>query len=297
MTIPSVIRQLNWAWLLVPLIHGSRLHAFVILAHPKIAFFNLNWEVLDLLSMAGRQAAICLVQEQNAQALAVARQFEGYNRLSAFVMHDLKNVHTQLSLIQSNKEKHENNPSFIQSVFQTIGHATDKIESLLVQMRKRQQNANVAALEIAKSLQKVIQLTNHRQPVPRLEWKIDLEEITVIGDEERFINVLCHLIENAQQATPSHGEIILSAQVKDEKLVIAIEDTGCGMEPEFIHINLYRPFVTTKGDKGMGIGVFEAREYLHAVGGKLTVETIKDEGSIFSLEFPLPFTLSQQVVA
>ncbi len=294
--IPSAIRQFNWAWLLVPLIHGNRLHAFVILAHPRIAFFNLNWEVLDLLSMAGRQAAICLAQEQNAQALAVARQFEGYNRLSAFVMHDLKNVYSQLKLIQSNREKHEGNPLFVQSVFQTVEHTAEKIDRLLMQVRGRTENNEINEVEIASALQKVIQLTNHRQPVPRLDWQISLKEITVEGEEDQFINVLCHLIENAQQATPADGEIVIAVTLKDEKLCVSIQDTGCGMDPEFIHISLYRPFVTTKGEKGMGIGVYEAREYLHANGGKLTVETIKDQGSIFRLEFPLTTQFTQQVV-
>ncbi|MBI2791337.1 MAG: PEP-CTERM system histidine kinase PrsK [Gammaproteobacteria bacterium] len=295
--VPVAIRQFNWAWLLVPLIHGNRLHAFVILAHPRVAFFNLNWEVLDLLSMAGRQAAICLVQEQNAQALAIARQFEGYNRLSAFVMHDLKNVHSQLKLIQSNKEKHENNPEFIHSVYHTIEHTADKIDRLLVQMRAKDQCIKAEEVEVAKTLQKVIQLTSHRQPKPSLDWKIASSEITVVGDEEVFTNVLCHLVENAQQATSLKGEIVLSVKLMDERLVIAIQDSGCGMDPEFIHISLYKPFVTTKGDKGMGIGVYEAREYLHTVGGKLTVETAKGQGSTFCLEFPHASILTERDVA
>lgn len=296
-SVPAAIRQFNWAWLLVPLHHGNRLHAFVLLAHPRIAFFSLDWEVLDLLSMAGRQAAVCLVQEQNANALAIAKQFEEYNRLSAFVIHDLKNVHSQLALIQSNRIKHENNAAFTQSVYRTLDHVTDKIGSLLVQMCKKQQDLKTREVEVASVLQKVIQLTSHRQPVPRIDWQINSREIKVMGDDESFINILCHLVENAQQATPPNGDVILSATIKDQRLIIAIQDTGCGMESEFIHISLYRPFVTTKGNRGMGIGVYEAREYLHSVGGKLTVETMKDKGSIFRLEFPLVTAHSQQNVA
>ncbi len=296
LTLPNTLRQISWAWLLVPLIHGNRLHAFVILAHPKIAFFNINWEVLDLLSMAGRQAAICLAQEKNAQALAIARQFEGYNRLSAFVMHDLKNVYSQLALIQTNRIKHEANPAFVTSVYQTVEHTADKIDRLLLQMRDHEENLFETDIDVRESLQKVIQLTNHRQPVPVLEWLIPLKDLTIKGDEDKFINVLCHLVENAQEATHAQGDIKLVVSLKEDQLQIAIHDTGCGMDPEFIHLNLYRPFVTTKGDKGMGIGVYEAREYLYAVGGKLNVESIKGQGSIFRLEFPLAAHFQQQVV-
>ncbi|MBS0286006.1 MAG: PEP-CTERM system histidine kinase PrsK [Proteobacteria bacterium] len=297
LTLPQAIWQINWAWLLVPLIHGSKLHAFVILAHPRIAFFNLNWEVLDLLSMAGRQAAICLVQEKNAQALAIARQFEGVNKLSAFVMHDLKNVYSQLKIIQSNRVKHGNNPAFVNSVYQTVEHTADKIDRLLLQMHNRQENIITKDVEVAASLQKIIQLTSHRQPVPKLDWQIPLKEIAIKGDDDKFINVICHLVENAQQATPVDGEIKIVVYLKEEQLVISIQDTGCGMDPEFIHLSLYRPFVTTKGEKGMGIGVYEAREYLHAVGGTLHVETVKGQGSIFKLAFPLATYYKQQVVA
>ncbi|MGE3320161.1 MAG: XrtA/PEP-CTERM system histidine kinase PrsK [Candidatus Berkiella sp.] len=285
--IPNAIRQFSWAWLLVPLLHGNRLHAFVILAHPRVAFFNVNWEVLDLLSMAGRQAVICLVQERNAQALAVARQFEGFNRLSAFVMHDLKNVQSQLKLMINNREKHENNPSFVRSVFTTLEHAADKIDRLLLQMRDRDRPLSPQTVKVGVALQKVIQLTNHRHPIPRMDWQVNNTDIEVLGDEDQLVNVLCHLVENAQQATPEHGEVVLTVIETDEKLQIAISDTGCGMEAKFLHGDLYTPFITTKGEKGMGIGVYEAKEYVHNVGGKLLVETIKNQGSTFTLEFPL----------
>jgi putative PEP-CTERM system histidine kinase len=297
LNLPSVLKDLDWGWLLVPLFHGNRLHAFVVLAHPRIAFFDLNWEVLDLLSMAGRQAAICLVQEQNAQALAVNRQFEGYNRLSAYVMHDLKNVQSQLDLINCNKEKHATNPLFIESVFQTVAHMADKIERLLVQMRGRHPIVNDEVIVVERALGKVLQLTSHRQPIPRIEWQFKGQGLIVLGDEERLVNVLCHLIENAQQATPPNGEVVVSVSMHNDKLLIAIEDTGCGMDAEFLHLSLYRPFVTTKGDQGMGIGVYEAKEYLHTIGAKLSVESVKDEGSIFKLEFPLNNHSVQQVVA
>ncbi|MCS5712060.1 XrtA/PEP-CTERM system histidine kinase PrsK [Candidatus Berkiella aquae] len=300
--VPPAIRQFSWAWLLVPLLHGNRLHAFVILAHPRVAFFNVNWEVLDLLSMAGRQAVICLVQEQNAQALAVARQFEGFNRLSAFVMHDLKNVQSQLKLVSSNREKHENNPAFVRSAFQTIDHATDKIDRLLLQMRDRGKLLGSQTIHIAQALQKVIQLTNHRHPIPRMDWQIVSNDIQVLGNEDQFVNILCHLVENAQQATAEHGEVTLSVMLNDGKLSIAIRDSGCGMEAEFLHGDLYKPFITTKGEKGMGIGVYEAKEYVNHVGGKLSVETEKNKGSTFTLEFPLvvrngPSTLQDAEIA
>ncbi|HRE31380.1 MAG TPA: ATP-binding protein, partial [Candidatus Berkiella sp.] len=194
------------------------------------------------------------------------------------------------------REKHENNPAFVTSAFQTIEHATDKIDRLLLQMRDRGKLLDSQTIHIAQALQKVIQLTNHRHPIPRMDWQIASNDIQVLGNEEQFVNILCHLVENAQQATPEHGEVILSVMLNDGKLLIAIRDTGCGMEAEFLHGDLYKPFITTKGEKGMGIGVYEAKEYVNHVGGKLSVETEKNKGSTFTLEFPLVLRNSPNVL-
>lgn len=286
MKIPHAIREFDWAWLVVPLFHGNHLHAFVVLAHPQIAFYSLNWEVMDLLSMAGRQAAVCLVQDQNAQELLVAKQFEDNNRVSTFAMHDLKNVNSQLRLIQANKAKYQHDERFMASVYQTIDHVAARIDHLLVQMKTRNHEASTHAIDLYPIIQKVIELNTHRDPVPRLNWQLKTKSVQVMGNEDNFINILSHLVENAQQATPRNGEVVLSVQLNQDQLEVAISDTGCGMTPEFVHMNLYRPFVTTKGEQGVGIGVYEAREYLHHVGGKLTVETVKDKGSVFRIAFP-----------
>ena len=289
--IPDALKIFEWAGIVVPLLHGHHLHAFLLLAKPQDKLFSLNWELLDILSMAGRQAVVCLVEAHSTQALAVARQFEGYNRLSAFVMHDLKNVLSQIKLVEFNFEKHGEDPAFINSAKQTLFHVTEKLDRLLLQMRTRQEMMKQREVKIAEVVHKAIELTLHRQPAPRLDWQIDSKEVTVKGDDERFVNILCHLIENAQQATPHDGEVILSVKMDEEKLLIGIQDTGCGMEPEFIHSSLYKPFVTTKGEKGTGIGVYEAREYIYALGGKLFVKSQKNIGSTFSLEIPLALSI------
>jgi signal transduction histidine kinase len=148
---------------------------------------------------------------------------------------------------------------------------------------------SLSKIDVASALNKAIELTVHRQPVPRLDWQAEETAISVMGDDERFVNILCHLIENAQQATPREGEVVLSVRCHNQNLKIDIQDTGCGMDPDFIHSSLYRPFVTTKGEKGTGIGVYEAKEYVSKVGGQLLVRSQKDKGSTFSLEIPLAY--------
>ena len=110
-TLPQWLQAIPKAWLVVPLIQHRKLFGFVVLAQPR-SRVKLNWEVSDLLKVAGNQAASYLAQHEAANALLVARQFESFNRMSTFVVHDLKNLVSQLSLLLSNAEKHKKNPEF-----------------------------------------------------------------------------------------------------------------------------------------------------------------------------------------
>jgi signal transduction histidine kinase len=72
----------------------------------------------------------------------------------------------------------------------------------------------------------------------------------------------------------------------DGKAVVEIEDTGIGMDEEFIRHCLFRPFESTKGLTGMGIGAYESKFYIEALGGGLQVQSVPGKGTIFRLELP-----------
>lgn len=293
--IPADLQTLAQEWLLVPLFLADQLYAFILLAGSTD---SVKMEALSHQAVMafGQQSALFLKHAEQTQALAVARQFENFNRLTAFTLHDLKNVHAQLKLIQINKEKHQHHPAFMASVYRSIEESAEKIARLLMQGREQKEAALNKNINVVTALQKVVQLTSHHQPVPQLDWQVDTD-ISIAGDENNFINVLCHLVENAQQATPLDGKVVLSAKLENQSLLISIHDTGCGMDPEFVHVNLYKPFFSTKGEEGMGIGVYEAREYAHAAGGRLMIESLKGIGSTFRLQLPLRPKFLPPVVA
>jgi signal transduction histidine kinase len=70
-------------------------------------------------------------------------------------------------------------------------------------------------------------------------------------------------------------------------VVLFIQDTGAGMTEEFIDSRLFKPFESTKGLTGMGIGAYQAREYVRNVGGNIDVTSEPGVGSCFSIRFPL----------
>jgi signal transduction histidine kinase len=114
---------------------GNDMIGFVVLASAR-ANIDVNWEVNDLLKTAGRQAASFLSQMQATEALLEVRKFDAFNRMSAFVVHDLKNIVTQLSLMLKNAKRLHANPEFQQDMLMTVENSLDRMRQLMLQLRE-----------------------------------------------------------------------------------------------------------------------------------------------------------------
>jgi len=273
------------AWLVIPLIYGDKLHAVLVLTEAYTKF-TLNWEVFNLLKIAGSQAAGCLVQAQSAERLAEAKQFEGFNKLSTFVLHDLKNVGSQLSLILKNAELHRHNLLFMDGVFETLKASVQQMENLIAQINTGRP-AVKERFNLISCVQQVVQQRSSYYPIPQLLIEDKEEEWFLDGDQSRFLHILTNLIENAQEATRDGGDVRIILRYDREAVFIEVMDTGRGMDEGFIRHQLFKPFVSTKGATGMGIGVFEAKEYMRMIGGEVRVRSAVGKGAHFSLVFPI----------
>ena len=273
------------AGFVIPLMQHDRLCGIVLLARPNVARV-FNWEDSDLLKTAGRQAASHLILLEATQALVNAQQFEAFNRLSAFVIHDLKNIVSQLSLLVSNAEKHKHKPEFIEDMVATVGNSVDKMNRLLGQLRLGSVNpVSHEVADLGKILDEVVFVKSARQPVPVLERTNG--RITVKADKDRLSAVLGHIIQNAQDASRPEGQINIRLHNNATQAIIEVEDAGCGMDDQFIRERLFKPFDTTKGSVGMGIGAYESREFVRELGGDLEVMSQPGRGSLFRFLLPL----------
>ncbi len=274
--------------LLVPIVHQGKPLAILGLNQPR-ADREFNWEDRDLLKTVAQQAAGYLTLMNLSQELHDAKQFEAFNRLSAYVVHDLKNVVSQLSLVVKNAEKHKNNPEFIESALLTVDNAANKMNRMLLQLRKDRSMmvaANSDRVDLLNCLQAVCCARQESSPPPVLINKCDAAPST-LADRERLEVVLTHLVQNAQEATPESGRVELIIRVESGRAVISISDTGCGMSQAFIRDRLFKPFDTTKGNAGMGIGVYEAKEYIQNIGGKIVVTSDPGQGTVFEFDLPM----------
>lgn len=283
--LPEWLRRLERAWLVVPLMHHDGLFGFIVLAEPR-APRVCNWEDNDLLKTAGRQAASHIAQLEAAEALTNARQFEAFNRLSAFLIHDMKNVVAQLSLVVSNAAKHRQNPAFVDDAFKTVEHAAGKMNRLLAQLRSGTVSGGRSSrIDLGRVLTEVVAARSGTSPSAVL--KLDSISLTVTAEKERLADVLGHVVQNAQEATPPQGKVEVRLQRHGDTAVIEVADTGCGMDADFIRNRLFRPFDSTKGRAGMGIGAYEAREFVRELGGQVEVESEPGVGTVFRIQLPL----------
>ena len=270
--------------LVVPIFIGRAFYGmFILSGHEDVK--PLNWEDRDLMFAISKQLGNFLSLHEANDKLAESKQFDAFNRMSAFLVHDLKNVQAQLTLITTNAQKHRNNPAFIDDVFETVESATERLNKVLHQLRNKQLvQSKSKVVDIAELLDKVVQQCNVREPQVTVEQS---QACQMPLDGETFFSILNHLIQNAQEATKSDGWVKVSLVADDKQAKVTIRDNGTGMSAEFINKRLFKPFDTTKGNAGMGIGVFEARQFMHSIAGKIDVASEEGRGTEFCLTLPI----------
>ena len=283
LALPAWLQADEQLWLIIPLVFRDSLEGILMLRRSDLKE-RLNWEDRDLLKTAGRQAASHLAQHLAAEALVEARQFDAFNRLSAYVIHDLKNILAQQSLIVSNAEKHRDNPAFIDDMIATVGNSVTRMQRLMEQMRSGVRSAPAGRVDLCPLLEQVAAERAEARPAPTLECAADA--CPVEADRDRLATVFGHLVQNAQEATPDDGEVRLSLTCSEGWVTVAVSDSGRGMDASFLRDRLFRPFDSTKGLTGMGIGAFESREYVRQLGGDIEVESTPGEGTIFRVRIP-----------
>ncbi len=282
--LPEWVSSLERPWLIVPLYSPDALIGFVVLANPFLVR-DINWEDRDLLKTVAKQVSSYLAVIKTSQALSEARQFEVFNRLSAYMVHDLKNIAAELQLIAHNADKHKDKPEFLDDAFATVNHAAAEIGRLLEQLRGNGVQAGKKVhIDLCTLLQEVMSKKQGNYPVPEMEAHCSAG--LVLAEKNRLMNVLLHLLDNAQQATPDSGFVKLSVVQGDASHVIRIRDNGCGMDAEFIQKRLFNPFDTTKGNAGMGIGMYESREFIYELGGEMHVESEPGKGTLIEVHIP-----------
>ena len=281
LAVPECLAGLPGAWLVVPLPVGSSLVGFVVLLDPRSPV-EIDWEVRDLLEAAARAAAAYLQQLRATEALIESRKFDAFNRMSAFVVHDLKNLVAQLSLMLRNAERHRDNPAFQRDMLETVAHVVGRMNGLMLQLRTGTTPVeNARPVDLVPVVRRVVA---GKAPEGAIALALD-EGVTALGHDERLEHVIAHLVQNALDATQRGGTIRVAVRREGEQALLEVADTGAGMSAAFVRDRLFKPFETTKAS-GMGIGVYESQQYVTSLGGRVEVESAEGRGTRVVVRLP-----------
>jgi putative PEP-CTERM system histidine kinase len=267
----------------IPLQHQDKIVGFLLLAAPDYRR-PLDWEDFDLLRTAARQAASSLAEAQSQRALLDVRRFEEFNRRFAFILHDVKNLVSQLTLLARNAERHADNPEFRSDMIATLKGSVTKLNDLLSRLAP-QSGVRQSKVEPNAVRDIVASVIAARRTVHEIRL-LGNSTLILLADAAALEQAIGHLLQNAVDASDAEEPVTVRIRKQGDQAAISISDKGCGMDPDFVRDALFKPFVSTK-DNGFGIGAFEARALVTGMGGQLQVETARGAGTTFTILLPL----------
>jgi putative PEP-CTERM system histidine kinase len=199
-------------------------------------------------------------------------------------MHDLKNVIAQQSLLIENSAKHKQNPAFIDDVIETVKGSVYRMRRILEHLRQNQVQQRSERVELGKLIMQAASQCADRKPEPIVQ--LCDNQVWVRADHDRLLMALCHAIRNAQDASRQDAEVRVTVSCTSARCEIHVIDSGVGMTEAFIRDRLFRPFDSTKGTQGMGIGAYQIRETVRGLGGDVRVISEPERGTCLVLELP-----------
>ncbi|MEJ2670230.1 MAG: PEP-CTERM system histidine kinase PrsK, partial [Gammaproteobacteria bacterium] len=194
--LPTWMLRDGLAWLLIPLKAQNTLQGFVLLAEPRTEI-SLNWENFDYLRVVASQAAVQLAVARASEQLATTQRFEAVHQMSAFFVHDLKTMVSQLSMMSKNAHRHISNPAFIEDMLSTVDHAVSKMQRILQHLQSADLNQRLELVDVVVLMRDMV-ASVLGEPQPQLS--VLVPSATVRAERSALRSALMNLIVNAQEA-------------------------------------------------------------------------------------------------
>jgi signal transduction histidine kinase len=245
----------------------------------------LSLEDQELLRTFADQAAGNILGLRLSERVLKAKEMEAFQSLSAFFVHDLKNLASKLSLTLQNLPAHYEDPEFRRDLLATIERSLAKIGDMC-----RRLSPLSRTLELQRAPGDLSQVVG--SALSGLNGSLRaavVQELSatppVAMDTEQMQKVVLNLVLNANDAVGEGGRIRVATGQADRWVYLSVSDDGCGMTPEFMARSLFKPFRTTKG-QGLGIGLFHSKTIVEAHRGRIEVESEPGKGSTFRVLLP-----------
>ncbi len=265
---------------IIPLFQTNTMEGFVILGRPVSSGETYDDEDMDLMTTLGRQTVSAILNLRLADQLLKAKEMEAVGKLSAFMLHDLKNLVSGLALLVDNAKLFMDNPEFQADMLDNLSGTVSKMKSLILKLKKLQEKQDLR-----------LEPTDLLQLCTDTAAMITTGDVRVVGepsvarvDREEVEKVVLNLVLNSLDASEGIGPVGVEV-ANNAMAVIKVADQGCGMSEEFIKKDLVKPVRTTK-KKGLGIGLYQCKQIVEAHGGRIEVESREGAGSTFTVLLP-----------
>lgn len=272
--------------LCVPLRPGGELVG-LLLVGDRVNARPYTAEELDLLHTLAGEIGRGLLNLRNARHLAASRELQAFQTMSAFVIHDLKNTASTLSLTLQNFGKHLNNPSFREEALRSVSGCVSHINDVVATLRVLRQEMQIKPLEadLNALVREALADLGGDQFLP---VRCSLQDTPALRlDRVQIKKVLTNLLLNARDAVGADGVVEVCTALRNPRQVeLSVRDNGCGMDQDYVRTKLFKPFNSTK-KKGLGIGLFQARMILEAHHGAIEVESTSGAGTVFRVLLPI----------
>jgi len=266
--------------LAVPLLFEKSLEGFIFLGRPTNPNEQLNYEDFDLMKMLARQATSTLLSLKLSAQLSSAQEMAAMGRVSTFVIHDLKNLASNLALVTENAADYLDDPDFQRDMLETLSGTVGSMKELIARLRNV-----VTPKELALAPTDLLQLAEQGVRLAGgLRVAVTGEPVNTQVDAGEIQKVVQNLLINAREA--SGREELIGLEVGQAGAAyLRVSDLGCGMSEEFIRERLFQPFQTTKTN-GFGIGLYQCKNIVEAHGGRIEVLSRVGEGTTFTVWLP-----------
>lgn len=272
------------AWLVIPMISNNKVIGLAMLKE-QIVPEMLIYDDFDLMKVLARQAAQAITNLKLSEEIMEMRAMAAVSRISTFVIHDLKNLTTGLSLCVDNAEEYIGNPDFQKDAITTMRNTLFKMKDLMQRLKSIPEKT---ALDV-----KVNNIDSLSREVVAEFAKLRPKRVVYKGapvfscvDGEEIKKVIVNIVQNALEASIEQGTVLVETRKENNHVCIQVSDTGGGMTDEFIKNDLFKPFRTTK-KSGLGIGLYQCRQIVEAHDGRIDVQSEPGKGSVFTTCLPV----------
>ncbi len=243
---------------------------------------RFTYEDFDLLRVLARQTTSAIITRRLSEELAAARELVAIGKISAFVMHDLKNQVTSLSLMVENAAHYIDDPEFQKDMLETLSATITKMRNLIARLKNLREKSELNLTEVD-----LLAITERAiKNIGREVKLVATGPVLVLGDREELSTVMLNLLINAFEAGNEVPVVAVTVGIGVEaEPYVKVSDKGCGMSVEFIDKHLFKPFSTTK-KKGLGIGLYQCRQIIDAHGGRIEVVSEIGIGTTFTVLIP-----------